>query len=226
MCRYIMIVMLCSVSRHEKGVCTVARYRSGHKEETRRRIIETAGRRFKSDGFDGAGISTLVADAGLTNGAFYGHFGSKDELIASVVRQQLAEQAVRLESLPPGPASLETFLRAYLSSAHRDDVADGCPSAALLDEIGRCDAATREAYADGTRRIIDALARLVDAGDGREATDRAIGLVTLLTASLQLARAVDDLDLSDRVLSAAYANAMALATGGSHPTTATEQESA
>ena len=58
----------------------MTRYRPEHKEATRRRLIETAGRRFKSDGIDGSGIATLVADAGLTNGAFYNHFASKDAL--------------------------------------------------------------------------------------------------------------------------------------------------
>jgi TetR/AcrR family transcriptional regulator, transcriptional repressor for nem operon len=95
----------------------MARYSPEHKDATRRRMIETAGRRFKSDGFDGSGISTLVADAGLTNGAFYGHFASKDDLIASVVAQQLADQAARLESLPTGLASVEAFVREYLSPA-------------------------------------------------------------------------------------------------------------
>jgi TetR/AcrR family transcriptional regulator, transcriptional repressor for nem operon len=203
----------------------VARYRPDHKAATRRRMIETAGRRFKSDGFDGSGISTLVADAGLTNGAFYGHFASKDDLIAAVVAQQLAEQAARLESLPTGTASLAAFLRAYLSATHRDDMAGGCPSAALLEEVGRGDEATREAYTDGVRRIIDAFARLLDTGDAHDATERAIGMITLLTASLQLARAVTDRDLSDRVLTAAYASAMTLATGRPHSSTSTEKES-
>ena len=68
----------------------MTRYASGHKAATRQRLIETAGRRFKRDGIDGSGIATLVADAGLTNGAFYGHFSSKDGLVAAVVAQQLA----------------------------------------------------------------------------------------------------------------------------------------
>jgi TetR/AcrR family transcriptional regulator, transcriptional repressor for nem operon len=203
----------------------VARYGPDHKAATRRRMIETAGRRFKSDGFDGSGISTLVADAGLTNGAFYGHFASKDDLIAAVVAQQLADQAARLESLPKGPASLAAFLRAYLSATHRDDMAGGCPSAALLEEIGRCDDVTREAYTDGVRRIIDAFARLLDTGDAHDATERAIALVTLLTASLQLARAVTDRDLSDRVLTAAYVNAMTLAAGRRGSSTPRDKES-
>jgi AcrR family transcriptional regulator len=76
----------------------MARYSPEHKEATRRRMIEAAGRRFKSDGIDGSGIATLVAEAGLTNGAFYGHFASKDDLVASVVTQQLTGVWRRLAS--------------------------------------------------------------------------------------------------------------------------------
>ena len=163
----------------------MARYRPEHKEATRRRMIETAGRRFKSDGIDGSGIATLVADAGLTNGAFYGHFASKDDLVASVVADQLAAQLNLVNDLPRGLASVESFLRDYLSPAHRDNLAGGCPSAALLDEIGRCDIAVREAYTDGASAMISAIARHLDDGDAAAATQRAIGLFTLLVGSLQ-----------------------------------------
>ena len=190
----------------------MARYRPEHKEATRRRMIETAGRRFKSDGIDGSGIATLVADAGLTNGAFYGHFASKDDLVASVVADHLAAQLNLVNDLPRGLASVESFLRDYLSPAHRDNLAGGCPSAALLDEIGRCDIAVREAYTDGASAMISAIARHLDDGDAAAATQRAIGLFTLLVGSLQAARAVTDPELSERILAAAYANAMTLAT--------------
>ena len=106
----------------------MARYAPEHKEATRRRMIETAGRRLKTDGIDGSGIATLVADAGLTNGAFYGHFASKDDLVASVVADQLAAQVAHVKALPSGLASIEAFLSEYLSQAHRDDRAGGCPS--------------------------------------------------------------------------------------------------
>jgi len=189
----------------------MARYSPEHKEATRRRMIETAGRRFKSDGIDGSGIATLVADAGLTNGAFYGHFGSKDDLVATVVAQQLTDQVAVVNAMPAGLASVEAFLREYLSPAHRDDLPGGCPSAALLDEIGRCDATTRQAYTDGAQAMIAAIARHLDEGDADGTNQRAIGLFTLLVGSLQLARAVSDPDVSDRILTAAYANAMTIA---------------
>jgi AcrR family transcriptional regulator len=194
-----------------KEMTLMARYSPEHKEATRRRMIETAGRRFKSDGIDGSGIATLVADAGLTNGAFYGHFSSKDDLVATVVAQQLEDQVAVVNSLPAGRASVEAFLREYLSPAHRDDLAGGCPSAALLDEIGRCDIAVREAYTEGARSMIKAIARHLDDGNARDADERAIGLFSLLVGSLQAARAVTDPELSDRILAAAYTNAMTIA---------------
>jgi TetR/AcrR family transcriptional regulator, transcriptional repressor for nem operon len=203
----------------------MARYSPEHKEATRRRLIEAAGRRFKSDGLDGSGIAALVGDVGLTNGAFYGHFESKDDLIASVVAQQLVDQVARVEALPVGLASLEAFIREYLSPAHRDDRSGGCPSAALLDEIARSDAEVREAYTEGARAMVRAVARHLDDGDPELATQRAIGLFTMLVASLQLARAVTDPALSDQVLAAAYANAVTIATAPLHSASPTGQES-
>lgn len=188
----------------------MARYSPEHKEATRRRMIATAGRRLKSDGIDGSGIATLVADAGLTNGAFYGHFASKDDLVASVVADQLEAQVSVVNNLPQGTDSVERFVRDYLSSAHRDDLAGGCPSAALLGEVGRSDISVREAYTHGASEMITAIARHLDDGDAAAATDRAIGLFTLLVGSLQVARAVTDPELSERVLAAARANAVTL----------------
>jgi TetR/AcrR family transcriptional regulator, transcriptional repressor for nem operon len=209
------------VQTQERGVSDMARYSAEHKQATRQRMIETAGRRFKSDGIDGSGIAALVSDAGLTNGAFYGHFSSKDDLVAAVVTDQLDTQVAVLDSLRGRPG-VEAFIRDYLSAAHRDDPAAGCPSAALLDEIGRCDGATRQAYTAGARSVVAAIARHLD--DGEEPTtscaeEQAIGLVGLLVGSLQLARALEDRELSDRVLTSACANALRLlAPAGPRPT--------
>lgn len=193
----------------------MARYGPDHKRETRRRLLDTASRRFKTDGFDGSGIATLVSDAGLTNGAFYGHFASKDALIAEVLAEQLAHQAAQLESAPAGHDSLAAFIGDYLSPAHRDDRAGGCPSAALLDEVGREALAAREAYTSGAARLVAAVAGHVAAAvdvPADEATSRAIGVLSLLVGALQSARAVTDPTLSEHVLAAARTHALSLAT--------------
>src|SRR6266498_794883 len=119
------------------------RYGKDQKQATRQRILEAAGRRFKVDGIDGAGVATVMSDAGLTNGAFYAHFASKEDLVANVLADQLRIQRDAFGDLPAGRAGLEALVRLYLSPEHRDRCADGCPSAALLDEIARRPAATR-----------------------------------------------------------------------------------
>ena len=143
----------------------MVRYGTEHKQATRRRIIETAGRRLKRDGIDGSGVATLMADAGLTNGAFYAHFASKDDLVATTVADQLREQRESLSAVAPDRAGVEQYVRAYLSAEHRDNPADGCPSAALLDEIGRGTDATKRAYTDGLLAVIDDIAARLDPDD-------------------------------------------------------------
>jgi TetR/AcrR family transcriptional repressor of nem operon len=118
------------------------RYTKDHKQATRRRILDAAGRRLKQDGIDGAGVAAVMSDAGLTNGAFYAHFASKEDLVANVLANQLQAQRQSFDAQHPDRAGVEAFIRAYLSPEHRDQCADGCPSAALLDEIARRPAAT------------------------------------------------------------------------------------
>ena len=116
------------------------RYHKDHKQATRQHILEAAGRRFKQDGIDGAGVAAVMSDAGLTNGAFYAHFASKEDLVANVLADQLRTQRQSFHDQPTDLAGLEAFIRSYLSPQHRDQSADGCPSAALLDEIARAHA--------------------------------------------------------------------------------------
>jgi len=192
----------------------MGRYSSEHKEATRRRIIETAARRLKRDGIDGSGIATLMADAGLTNGAFYAHFTSKDDLVATVLADQLSRQASGFSALSGGVAGLETFVAEYLSAAHRDHPEVGCPSAALLDEVGRRDAATRKAYTAGTRAILDEICLRLAPGDPESAMGTALALFTMLVGSMQLARAVSDPTLSDAALEQGCRSAVALIRAG------------
>ena len=186
------------------------RYKAEHKNETRRRIIEAAGRRFKQDGIDRSGIATLMKDAGLTNGAFYAHFDSKDDLVAGTLAAQLAKQCVDLRTLEPGRAGAERFVRAYLSREHRDHPEEGCPTAALIDEIGRSAATVKTAYNAGALAVIDEFARRLAPGDPASARVKALGVFAALVGTLEFARALTDRDLSDRLLDQGVVNVLTL----------------
>ena len=176
------------------------RYSKDHKQATRHRIVEAAGRRFKQDGIDGAGVATVMSDAGLTNGAFYNHFTSKEDLVANVLADQLRAQRHSFDARPTDRAGLEAFIRSYLSSEHRDHCADGCPSAALLDEIGRRPERTRQVFTDELMGVIDDIASRLDATHVDAARTDALTLFGLMVGTLQLARALADRDLSDQLL--------------------------
>jgi AcrR family transcriptional regulator len=188
----------------------MARYTADHKSETRRRILETAGRRFKQDGIDGCGIAAIMSEAHLTNGAFYAHFASKDDLVANVIADQMQGWQGNLGSASPGRSTIEEFIRGYLSPRHRDHADTGCPSAALLDEISRCDTATRRVYTKAMQDFIDVVAAHLSPADPSATRTQAIGLITSLVASVQLARAVTDRQLSDEILESGIRNAQTL----------------
>src|SRR3981081_2139729 len=57
--------------------------------ENRERIVETAARLFRENGFDGVGGDAIMKGAGLTHGGFYGHFASNDDLAAEAVTRAL-----------------------------------------------------------------------------------------------------------------------------------------
>jgi AcrR family transcriptional regulator len=194
----------------------MARYGKAHKQATRQRIIEAAGGRLKRDGIHGSGIATLMADVGLTNGAFYAHFDSKEDLVARAVAEQLREQRESFSAQPPGRAGLEQIVRAYLSVEHRDNPESGCPSAALLDEIGRSPDAIKRAYTHGLLVVIDDIATRLASGDPNWARTKTLSVFAMMVGTLQVSRALANRQLADEVLEQGIQNALVLL-GTKHP---------
>src|SRR5206468_11347421 len=196
--------------RHFRGERFAMRYGKDQKQATRRRILEAAGRRFKRDGIDGAGLATVMSDAGLTNGAFYAHFSSKEDLVANVLAEQLRAQRKSFDDQPSDRAGLEAFVRSYLSPEHRDQFADGCPSAALLDEIARRPTDTRDVFTDEMMGVVDDIASRLDPKNGEAARADALTVFGLMVGTLQLARALTHRDLSDQLLARGEETALQL----------------
>jgi AcrR family transcriptional regulator len=127
-----------------------------------------------------------------------------------VLADQLRAQRQSFHTQPSDRAGLEAFIRSYLSPQHRDQYADGCPSAALLDEIARRPTATKQVYTDELMGVIDDIASRLDPTHAEAARTDALTLFGLMLGTLQLARALTDRDLSDQLLARSVETAMTL----------------
>src|SRR5277367_6434987 len=123
------------------------RYEKGHKETTRRRIIETAAARFRKDGIESVGVADLMAEAGLTHGGFYSHFASKEDLVKAALEEASAH-SVRNFARRIEEGGLEAWIRGYLRKEHRDHPEKGCVAAALGSEVVRHPKTTRKVFSE------------------------------------------------------------------------------
>lgn len=189
------------------------RYEKGHKDATRRHIIDVASAQFREGGVAAVGIAGIMADAGLTNGAFYNHFESKEDLVEAVLAHALGGRKAGLRANLEAGKPLEATIRDYLSARHRDDASGGCPAAALVAEVARHRKTTRDAFTAKILEIVDLMAAKAGKGPARERRKRAIAVYGLMVGALQLARAVNDRKLSDEILASAADAALAMANG-------------
>jgi AcrR family transcriptional regulator len=121
------------------------RYTSDHKKQTREKLLATSGALAKRGGFTSTGVAGLMKAIGLTGGAFYNHFPSKDDLFTEVVRQELCNSPLaRLASQGASRERLGRCLQQYLSLAHLHNAEEGCPLPPLGVEIARADQPVRE----------------------------------------------------------------------------------
>jgi AcrR family transcriptional regulator len=187
------------------------RYEKGHKETTRQHIIDVASAQFRESGVAAVGLAGIMSAAGLTNGAFYTHFESKEDLVRAVLMNALGRRELRLRANLESKAGLEVTIRDYLSARHRDDAGGGCPTAALVAEVARHPKATREAFTEKISDIIDLMAAQVGKGSPAERRKRAMAAYGMMVGSLQLARAVNDKKLSDEILENAVDTVLKLA---------------
>lgn len=200
------------------------RYSEEHKQETRSRVITAAGQVFRKEGYGGAGIDALTKAAGVTNGAFYGHFKSKGEAFRIAVVEGLEELRQGIAALKESHQKswLKAFASFYLGYKRTCELGDSCTLPSLSPDVMRADDETRGAYTAELKKLIADVAAGLPA-DNKETSltkttqeDRAIVLLAMLSGGVTIARAVSDPALSERI--ARVIEQAALASGGaSHP---------
>ena len=187
------------------------RFEKGHKAATRRHIVDVASKCFRRDGVSAAGIAGIMSEAGLTKGAFSPHFESKEALVGEALASALADQQHRLDEDQRTGLDLEGVIRSYLSHAHLEGPAEGCPSAALLPEIARQPLPTRQTYEEGLRSYVSSLAGLLPDAGSERSHRRATAIFGLMVGTLQFARAVPDAARAVQILEGGVQGALLLA---------------
>lgn len=180
------------------------RYARGHKEKTRRRIVETASRLFQEKGVDRVGVDEIMGAAGLTHGGFYVHFRNKDELIAEAcalaVDRRTEEWKENLRGLPPEEA-FAAFLDGYIACAGSGD----CPFASLGADVGRQGEEVREAYTQKVENLLDFMTSELSCG-----REEAVMALAAVGGAINVARASSDPAFSREVLETTRRNLVRL----------------
>jgi TetR/AcrR family transcriptional repressor of nem operon len=172
------------------------------KAKTHERIIRIAAERLRQTGIDQLSIADLMKEAGLTVGGFYKHFRSRDDLVVEALGSVLGGWEKELDESPTEPDDhhFPCLVERYLSKDHRDNPGAGCPIGALVSDVGRSSAPTRELYTKQIRRTIRLLAGLLGDASSPARRQQAILAYTAMVGAIALSRAVSNEPLSSEIL--------------------------
>lgn len=180
--------------------------RAAAKEASRERIVQAAARAIRRSGYDGTGVADIMKEAGLTHGAFYAHFESREALLAEAADRAGADSnafAARVIAAAAPEQALQALMQTYLSKEHLAGIETGCPVSALASEMPRQSPEVRRASTRRIKEMIDLVARQSPDWGGADAHEHALVTVATMVGTLMLARAVDDPALSDALCEAA-----------------------
>lgn len=183
--------------------------RTAAKDATHERIVSVAARAIRRSGYDGTGVSDIMKEAGLTHGAFYAHFASREAMLAEAAGRACAESAAAAAEVVarvPTDQALATMLAGYLSQEHQERTDVGCPLAALGCETARQAPEVRRVTTRHIKEMIDLMARQLPDWGQPGAHQRALVTLSTMVGALVLARAVDEPALSDSLRQAAQAH--------------------
>ncbi len=186
------------------------RYEKGHKDATRQRLIDEASRRFKGEGVAAVGLAGLMQGAGLTNGAFYAHFKSKNDLVDHVLADALDRRNAAVAKIFEDGGNLEAVIRGYLSPRHCANAEQGCVTAALISEVSRHPKSTRAIHTQKIDAFVELIAPHVLGKNVSDRRQTAYSLFGILIGNLQLARASVEPALSKQILEGGISAALHL----------------
>lgn len=175
------------------------RYPPQETAEKHARILEQASILFRERGFSGVSVSEIMKATGLTHGAFYNHFASKEDLIAKSIEDTSEKALGAMREEAASGQSAAQFVDAYLSEQHRDDRGNGCLMAALASEIAR-EPAAQCAFTRHVQGMVKSLAEPFAKAKKRNARRQAIHTLSSIVGAIVLARAVDHPELSEEIL--------------------------
>jgi TetR/AcrR family transcriptional regulator, transcriptional repressor for nem operon len=173
------------------GGCGKMRYPAKETAAKHERIVREASRLFRGRGFENVTVGEVMRAAGLTHGAFYAHFGSKEELQEAAIAYGQALTASRTRSYGATKKGRRAYVDRYLSRWHRDNPGDGCTMAALAEEVARSAPELKGTFERGFEDLLSAAG-----GDRRETIFQAAALL----GGIVLARAVHSPEISDEIL--------------------------
>jgi|GEM_PF-219143 len=204
--------------------------RSILKEASLLRILEAGAARLREEGTSGAGIVPVMHDAGLTSGAFYSHFANKDELVVAAFQHALTKTRPRWIGRSRKESWAQRLLRLanrYLTTVHRDDLAESCAFAALASDAARANPEFRRAYEEELSKSLKAICDVPEGGVSvdPERFDQAIVFMALCVGGISLARAVDGEAFSNRILTLCRNAAARIAALDNHPTASNDHDS-
>jgi TetR/AcrR family transcriptional regulator, transcriptional repressor for nem operon len=182
-----------------------ANSRSSTKEASHERIVGAAARAIRRSGYNGTGVADIMKEAGLTHGAFYAHFESREAMLAEAADRAGAESnalAASVIAQVPSDQALQALMQVYLSKEHLESMETGCPISALGSEMPRQSPEVRSAATRRIKENIDLVARQFPDWGQPSAHERALVTVATMVGTLILARAVNDSALSDALCNA------------------------
>lgn len=189
------------------------RHKGINKAETRQKMIAAASRGFRSNGYAGIGVDGLAKAAGVTSGAFYSHFGSKDAAFDAALAAGLDEVIDTIPNLQKehGADWVEAFAEYYLSKRHRRDLECGCAMATLTPEVVRSNPKVHTAFEKKMTQIADLVSHELTGSSDEERRAKAWAVLGVLIGGINVARAMKSAKVADEVANATIIAAVKVA---------------